>query len=51
MSLTSDEKKRLTNAKLKNAISKDGELQMFFEGYKNLIDDAIKFFEKLYAHL
>ena len=51
MSLTDDEKKRLIDAKLGNTISKDGDLQMFPEGYKPLIKDAIRFFDNLYAHL
>jgi len=51
MSLTNGEKERLIAAKLRHVISKDGGLQMTFEGYRPLIKDAIGFFDNLYAHL
>ncbi len=51
MSLTDIEKQKLKNAKLGNAISKDGLLQMTFEGYKFLVGDVIRFFDTLYANL
>lgn len=51
MTLSEEEKSKLVAAKFKNAISKEGELQMTFEGYQHLVTDVIKFFDKLYAHL
>lgn len=51
MTLNEEEKTKLTNAKFKNAISAKGELQMTFEGYKLLVTDVIRFFDKLSSHL
>ncbi len=50
MSLTEEEINKLKKAKLGNAVSKDNLLQMTFEGYKLLIGDVIRFFDRLYAN-
>lgn len=48
MTLSENEKTKLIGAKFKNAISKNGELQMTFEGYKFLIADIVQFFDAIY---
>ncbi len=45
------EKAKLTKAKLGRVISTKGTFQMTFEGYKLLIQDILRFFDNLHAHL
>ena len=52
MTLSESEKEKLIKAKLTNAISPDGKsIQMTFEGYKLLISDIIRLFDRLYANI
>lgn len=45
--LSEQEKVKLKRAKLGKVIASDGNLQMTFEGYKLLINDAVRFFDTI----
>jgi len=49
--LSEIEKGKLKRAKFSKAITKDGLLQMTFEGYRLLLNDIIRFFDHIYASL
>jgi len=51
MTLSETEKEKLKKAKFSKAILPNGFLQMTFEGYKSLLMDIVRFFDRLYSNL